>query len=65
MTIDDEAATDDERAESGCDDRTRPRDAELRSSFEPRDLAVGDDVPEVGRQLHAEGHREPDRVEVV
>ena len=30
-----------------------------------RDLAVGDDVTEVGRQLHAEGHREPDRIEVV
>lgn len=48
MPVDHEAGADDERAESGRDDRTRPGHAEPWASFEPCDLAVGDDVAEIG-----------------
>src|SRR5437588_4863447 len=65
MTVDDEAAPDDEHPESGRDDRSGSPDAEARAALGPGDLAIRDHVAEIGRDLHPERDGQPDRVDVV
>src|SRR6266545_725129 len=54
VAIDDEAAADDEDAEPGSNDRSGASETEAWTSFDPRDLAIRDDVAEVRRELHPE-----------
>jgi hypothetical protein len=65
MPVDDEAASNDESAEAGRDDRSCSREPEARPALDSGDLAIGDDVPEVGCELHPERDRQPDRIEVL
>ena len=65
VTVDDEAAADDEHAESRGDDRACTSEPDLGSAFDARDLAVRDDVTEIRGDLHAERDRKPDPVHVI
>src|SRR6266511_4299970 len=48
------ATEDDEDAEPGSNDRSGASETEAWTSFDPRDLAIRDDVAEVRRELHPE-----------
>ena len=65
VAIYDEAAADDEDSEAGRDDRPRPSEPEPRAALRARNLAVGDDVAEIGGHLHTERDRQPDRVDAL
>jgi hypothetical protein len=61
--VDGEAAACDERPETGrhgCEEVARP---ELAVAADPPDLAVSEDVSDVGKHLGAEGGHEPDRID--
>ena len=63
VDIDGEATARDERPEAGrhrCDEVTGP---ELAVPLDSRNLAVGEDIPDVREHLRAEGGNEPDRVD--
>jgi len=63
VNVDGKAAARHERTEPrrhGCDDVASP---EVAIFFDPRDLAVGEDVPDVRERLRAECRRKPDRVD--
>src|SRR6266540_5489217 len=62
VTVDDEAATNNECPETRGDDCAGTPEPEPRTALDARDLAVGDDVAEVRSDLHAEGDRQPDRI---
>ena len=63
VDVDGEAAARDERPEAGrhrCDDVAG---SELAVVLDPRNLAVGKDVPDVREHLRAERGHEPDRID--
>ena len=62
-TVDDEAASNHEHAEARSDDGTCTAHAHLRPAFDTGNLAIRDDVTEVGGDLHPERRRQPDPVD--